>query len=97
MANKYGNPRGKAATNAKRKYNDENYDRIYPSVKKGKKAVYQRAAKVGGFESLNDMIESLMDEHAAELLNLTPEQFAAEVQSAAEEEARKKERVAENE
>ena len=44
MASKYGNPRGKAATDAKRKYNSKNYDRIYPHVKKGKKSVYQRAA-----------------------------------------------------
>ena len=35
MASKYGNPRGKAATDAKRKYNSKNYDRIYPYVKKG--------------------------------------------------------------
>ena len=39
MASKYGNPRGKAATDAKRKYNSKNYDRIYPYVKKGKKSV----------------------------------------------------------
>ena len=44
MASKYGNPRGKAATDAKRKYNSKNYDRIYPYVKKGKKSVYQAAA-----------------------------------------------------
>ena len=36
MASKYGNPRGQAATDAKRKYNSKNYDRIYPYVKKGK-------------------------------------------------------------
>ena len=50
MASKYGNPRGKAATDAKRKYNSKNYDRIYPYVKKGKKSVYQRAAKASGFD-----------------------------------------------
>ena len=56
MASKYGNPRGQAATDAKRKYNSKNYDRIYPYVKKGKKSVYQRAAKASGFDSINDMI-----------------------------------------
>lgn len=69
MASKYGNPRGKAATDAKRKYNSKNYDRIYPYVKKGKKSVYQRAAKASGFDSINDMIESLMDERAAVVLD----------------------------
>ena len=78
MARKYGNPRGQAATDAKRKYNSKNYDRIYPYVKKGKKSVYQRAAKASGFDSINDMIESLMDERAAAVLGLSPEQFAAE-------------------
>ena len=62
MASKYGNPRGQAATAAKRNYNSKNYDRNYPYVKKGKKSVYQRAAKASGFDSINDMIESLMDE-----------------------------------
>ena len=76
MASKYGNPRGQAATDAKRKYNSKNYDRIYPYVKKGKKSVYQRAAKASGFDSINDMIESLMDERAAAVLGLSPEQFA---------------------
>ena len=80
MASKYGNPRGKAATDAKRKYNSKNYDRIYPYVKKGKKSVYQ---------SINDMIESLMDERAAAVLGLSPEQFAAEVQAAADAEQEK--------
>lgn len=84
MASKYGNPRGQAATDAKRKYNSKNYDRIYPYVKKGKKSVYQRAAKASGFDSINDMIESLMDERAAAVLGLSPEQFAAEVQAAAD-------------
>ena len=87
MASKYGNPRGKAATDAKRKYNSKNYDRIYPCVKKGKKSVYQRAAKASGFDSINDMIESLMDERA--VLGLSPEQFAAEVQAAADAEQEK--------
>ena len=86
---KDGNPRGQAATDAKRKYNSKNYDRIYPYVKKGKKSVYQRAAKASGFDSINDMIESLMDERAAAVLGLSPEQFAAEVQAAADAEQEK--------
>lgn len=65
------------------------YDRIYPYVKKGKKSVYQRAAKASGFDSINDMIESLMDERAAAVLGLSPEQFAAEVQAAADAEQEK--------
>ena len=89
MASKYGNPRGQAATDAKRKYNSKNYDRIYPYVKIGKKSVYQRAAKASGFDSINDMIESLMDERAAAVLGLSPEQFAAEVQAAADAEQEK--------
>ena len=89
MASKYGNPRGQAATDAKRKYNSKNYDRIYPYVKKGNKSVYQRAAKTSGFDSINDMIESLMDERAAAVLGLSPEQFAAEVQAAADAEQEK--------
>ena len=76
MASKYGNPRGQAATDAKRTYNS-------------KKSVYQRAAKASGFDSVNDMIESLMDERAAAVLGLSPEQFAAEVQAAADAEQEK--------
>lgn len=91
MAGKYETPRGQAATNAKRKYNAENYDRIYPMVKKGKKAVYQKAVEAGGFESLNDLIETATDRIAAEVLGLTPEQYAAEVQAAAEQAKKKDE------
>lgn len=74
----------KAATKAKRKWNDENYDRLYPFIKRGKKAVYQRAVEVGGYQSMNDFIEEIADRRAAEILGLTPEQYAAEVQAAAE-------------
>ena len=54
MPTKYETPRGAAATNAKRKYNEKTYDRIYPMVQKGKKALYQKAAEAGGFGSLNE-------------------------------------------
>lgn len=75
----------KASTRAKRKWNDENYDRLYPFVKRGKKAIYQRAIDASDFESMNDFIESAADERAAAILGLTPEQYAAEVKAAAEE------------
>lgn len=60
MAGKYETPRGQAATNAKRKYNAENYDRLYPMVKKGKKAIYQATATAAGM-SLNEWIETTLD------------------------------------
>ena len=46
--------------------------------------LYQKAVEAGGFESLNDLIETATDRIAAEVLGLTPEQYAAEVQAAAE-------------
>ena len=61
--------KGKASTRAKNKYNGENYDRLYPYVKKGKKDIYIEAAERGGYESLNDFVESALDEKAAEILN----------------------------
>lgn len=80
-------------TRAKNKWNAENYDRLYPFVRVGKKAVYQKAVEAGGFESMNDLIETATDRIAAEVLGLTPEQFAAEVQAAAEESKKKAERA----
>lgn len=53
--------KGKASTKAKNKYNSQNYDRMYPYVKKGKKAVYESAAAMAGM-SLNEFIESALDE-----------------------------------
>lgn len=35
MPGKYETPRGKAATDAKRRYYEKTYDRLYPAVKKG--------------------------------------------------------------
>lgn len=80
----------KCNTRAKNKWNAENYDRLYPYVQIGKKEIYQRAVEAGGLESLNSLIESATDKAAAEILGLTPEQYAAEVEAAAEEEKRKK-------
>ena len=53
--------KGTAATRAKNKYNAENYDRLYPYVKKGRKAVYGEAAKAAGM-SLNDYITTAIEE-----------------------------------
>lgn len=60
MAGKYETPRGQSATDAKRKYNEKNYDRIYPMVKKGKKEIYLAAAQAAGM-SLNEWIERTLD------------------------------------
>lgn len=48
MASKYGNPRGKAATDAKRKYNSKNYDRIYPYVKKARSPYIRERQRQAG-------------------------------------------------
>ena len=56
----------------------------FPSDSVLEKAVYQKAVEAGGFESLNDLIETATDRIAAEVLGLTPEQYAAEVQAAGE-------------
>ncbi len=63
MAGKYETPRGPAATNAKRKYNEKNYDRLYPVVHKGKKAAYIAAAEAAGM-SLNEWVETSLDRAA---------------------------------
>lgn len=60
--------KGTSATRAKNKWNGENYDRLYPYVKKGKKEVYLKAVEAGGFESLNEFIEAAADQKAAEIL-----------------------------
>ena len=56
------------ATRGRRTSGTPNYDRLYPYVKIGKKAVYQKAVEAGGFESLNDLIETATDRIAAEVL-----------------------------
>ena len=53
--------KGTSATKAKNKYNTANYDRLYPYVKKGRKAVYEEAAKKAGV-SLNDYIVIALEE-----------------------------------
>ncbi|MFB6364225.1 transcriptional regulator [Paenibacillus elgii] len=52
---------GKSSTRAKNKYNAANYDRLYPVVPKGRKAVYEAAAKTAGM-SLNDYINKAIEE-----------------------------------
>ncbi|GIP17740.1 hypothetical protein J40TS1_33820 [Paenibacillus montaniterrae] len=53
--------KGSAATRAKNKYNAANYDRLYPYAPKGRKAVYEAAAKRAGM-SLNDFIITAIEE-----------------------------------
>ena len=52
---------GTAATKAKNKYNAANYDRLYPYVKKGRKEVYEEAARKTGI-SLNEYIIDAIEE-----------------------------------
>lgn len=54
-------------TDYKRQFNAKTYDRLYPSVKKGKKDRYLKAAAVTG-RSLNEFMESAMDALATEIL-----------------------------
>lgn len=53
--------KGSSATRAKNKYNAANYDRLYPYVPKGRKAVYEAAAKAAGM-SLNEFIIAALEE-----------------------------------
>ncbi|MEF2966080.1 transcriptional regulator [Paenibacillus sp. M1] len=53
--------RGTSATRAKNKYNAANYDRLYPYVPKGRKAVYEAAAKATG-HTLNEYVIKALDE-----------------------------------
>ena len=47
-------------TRAKNEWNAENYDRLYPYVKKGKKEIYLAAAQAAGM-SLNEWLEKTLD------------------------------------
>lgn len=62
--------KGTAATRAKNKWNTANYDRLYPYVKKGKKELYTKAAELGGYSSLNEFLEKVLDEKAGKILGL---------------------------
>ncbi|MBJ6362074.1 hypothetical protein ACFOQM_12310 [Paenibacillus sp. GCM10012307] len=53
--------KGMSSTRAKNKYNAGAYDRLYPYVPKGKKAVYEDAARASGM-SLNEFITAALEE-----------------------------------
>lgn len=53
--------KGTAATRAKNKYNAAAYDRLYPYVPKGRKAIYEEAAKDAGM-SLNEFVIEALEE-----------------------------------
>lgn len=53
--------KGSSSTRAKNKYNAANYERLYPFVPMGRKAIYEAAAKAVGV-SLNEYIVKALDE-----------------------------------
>lgn len=53
---------GLSSTRAKNKYNKENYDRLYISVKKGEKDLYLNIAKIAGYQSLNEFVISAIQD-----------------------------------
>lgn len=57
-------PRGPAATVAKNKYRDKNYDRMELAVPKGMKKIIEETAKEQGFFSKNSyVIEALKEKY----------------------------------
>lgn len=54
-------------TDYKRAFNEKNYDRLSPYVKKGKKDRYKQAAASAG-QSLNEFMETAMDKLADDIL-----------------------------
>lgn len=58
---------GMSATDYKRAFNEKNYDRLSPYVKRGKKDRYKAAAAAAGC-SLNEFMEKAMDKLADEIL-----------------------------
>lgn len=58
---------GISATDYKRNFNEQNYDRLSPYVKRGKKDRYKAAAAAKGY-SLNEFMEKAMDKLAEEIL-----------------------------
>lgn len=63
MKDKQGTP----ATRAKNKYNAQNYDRLYPYTKKGRKAIYEEAAEKAGM-TLNEFMISAIEEKVERVL-----------------------------
>ena len=63
MENKKKNiPRGEAATRAKNKYRDKNYDRMELAVPKGLKAIVDETVKEFGYPSKNAYIVEAIKE-----------------------------------
>ena len=58
---------GMSATDYKRAFNEKNYDRLSPYVKRGKKDRYKAAAAAAGY-SLNEFMGLAMDRLADEIL-----------------------------
>lgn len=58
---------GMSATDYKRAFNEKNYDRLSPYVKRGKKDRYKAAAAAARY-SLNEFMELAMDRLADEIL-----------------------------
>ncbi len=58
----------KAKTDYKRQFNEDNYDRLYPTVPKGRKAEYQAAAAKAGI-SLNAFMQTAMDKLCREIID----------------------------
>lgn len=65
---------GTSATQAKRKYNEKTYDRLYPMVKKGKKEFYKMAAEKSGL-TFNEFMEKTLDEVAEAINGETVEEY----------------------
>ena len=63
-----GERKGTSATRAKNKYNAENYDRLYPYVKKGRKAVYEEAAGKANM-TLNEFMIAAIEEKVEKILD----------------------------
>lgn len=60
----YKIPRGKAATAAKNKYRDKNYDRMELVVPLGMKAATEKAAKESGYSSRNAyIVEAILEKY----------------------------------
>lgn len=59
---KYETPRGQAATNAKNKYRDKNYDRMELTLPKGMKAQITERVKAGAANSNNAYVTEAIKE-----------------------------------
>lgn len=60
---KYATPRGEAATIAKNKYRDKNYDRMELAVPKGMKARIKEIAKEEGMSSNAYIVEAVKEKY----------------------------------